>query len=77
MTKPRAQPSSFAALSPPQVVWDLTIHRPVLLLGHWVDARGMPVMAEVATTSSPRQPYQLAQLAALAPPAPIDEEADA
>lgn len=73
----RAQPSSFAPLSPPQVMWDLSIQRPVLLLGHWVDAKGMPVMAEVATMSSPRQPYQLQQLAAPPAPAPSDEEAEA
>ena len=75
--KSRARPSSFAPLQPPQVMWDMTIERPVLLLGHWVDAKGMPVMAEVATMSSPRQPYQLSALTAPPPPAPVDEGAEA
>jgi hypothetical protein len=58
----RPKPIDFAPLQPPQVMWCLQLHRPVLLIGHWVDAKGLPVMAEVMTMSTPRQPYQLAAL---------------
>jgi hypothetical protein len=47
---------SFRPATSPFVMRDATLGgRPVLVLGHWVDAKGREVSAEVVTMAQPRR----------------------
>jgi hypothetical protein len=63
MKPPDHRAVAFAPLAAPRVVMDLELGRPVLLIGHWVNAEGLAVEAEVMTMGSRRSLLRIHEIA--------------
>jgi len=60
--KPPVNGMVFVPEVPPRAVHDVTLDRPVLLLGWWTNPAGQRIRAEVLTMAQPREPRQVREL---------------